>query len=196
MSNMEKIMEKVRHRGYVTSKLVREEGIGSWYLSDMVRKGKLERVSRGVYVPKKGVYDEYFVFQYHHSKAIYSYSNALFLHGLTEEIPTHLEVSVYQGYNPHRFDDGVIVHYVKKAIHELGVIEMDSPFGNPIRVYDKERTLCDLVVSKRIVESEVYKKAFQSYFRQSDNNVKKLMKYATEMGIETEMFTLVEVLSQ
>ena len=67
---------------------------------------------------------------------------------------------------------------------------------NPIRVYDKKRTLCDLVVNKRIVESEVYKKAFQSYFRQSDKNVKKLLKYATEMGIETQMFTLVEVLSQ
>jgi predicted transcriptional regulator of viral defense system len=195
MTNIEIIQQITEEKGYITSKMIKEKNISSWFLTDMVKKGMLKRIGRGVYVSDKGVYDEYFDFQYRNSKAIYSFSNALYFHGLTDQIPSHLEVTVYQGYNAHRFEQNVIVHYVKKDIHQLGAIELISPSGNPIRVYDKERSLCDLVSSRQIVESEVFKKAFQSYFRNSDKDVNKLMSYATKLGIETEMFTLIEVLT-
>ena len=195
MTNEEKILKIVKEKGYITGDIVTEMGIDTWYLTSLVKKRKIQRISRGVYINSGGIYDEYFVFQYLHTKAIYSYSTALFLHELTDKIPFKLEVTVYQGYNTHRFPDNVIVHYVKKEIYELGTSKNISPYGNPIRIYDKERTLCDLVVSKKVVESEVFKKAFQEYFRQSYKNVNKLMKYAKEMNIETEMFTLIEVLS-
>lgn len=195
MTNIEIIQEITEEKGYITSKMIKEKNISSWFLTDMVKKGMLKRVGRGVYVSNKGVYDEYFDFQYRNSKAIYSFSNALYFHGLTDRIPSHLEVTVYQGYNAHRFEQNIIVHYVNKDIHQLGVIELISPNGNPIRVYDKERSLCDLVSSRQIVESKVFKKAFQSYFRKGDKDVNKLMSYATKLGIETEMFTLIEVLT-
>jgi predicted transcriptional regulator of viral defense system len=195
MTNEEKIINIVKEKGYITSEIAKDKSIDTWYLSNLVEKGKIQRIGRGVYIDKDGVYDEYFVFQYHHSKAIYSYSTALFLQELTESIPTSFEVTVYQGYNTHRFSSDVTVHYVKKDIYELGIIEQKSPYGNPIRMYNKERTLCDLVVSKIVVESEMFKKAFQAYFKLPDRDVNKLMKYAKKMNIETEMFTLVEVLS-
>lgn len=195
MTNEEIIQEIVREKGYVSSKILKEKNIPSWYLSNMVRKDLLRRIDRGIYVNEKGIHDEYFFFQYLHTKSIYSYSNALYLQGLTDQIPTRLEVTVYQGYNTHRFDKNVIAHYVKKDVHNLGVIDILSPYGNSVNVYNKERTLCDLVSSKKIIESEVFKKAFQTYFQQMDKDVHKLMKYATKLGIESEMFTLIEVLS-
>ncbi len=195
MTNIEIIRHIAKEKGYITSKMAKEKNISSWFLTDMVNKSMLKRVGRGVYVTNEGVYDEYFIFQYRNNKAIYSFSNALYFHGLTDHIPSHLEVTVYQGYNAHRFDENVIVHYVNKDIHQLGIIQLISPNGNPIRVYDKERSLCDLVSSKKVVESEVFKKAFQSYFIGIDKNVKKLMSYSIKLGIETEMFTLIEVLA-
>lgn len=195
MTNIEIIQDMAKEKGYVTSKMVNEQNISSWFLSDMVNRGMLRRAGRGVYILNQGVYDEYFVFQYRNSKAIYSFSNALYFHDLTDQIPSHIEVTVYQGYNAHRFEDNVIVHYVNKDVYYLGMIEMISPYGNSIKVYDKERSLCDLVASRKIVESEVFKKAFQSYFKRSDTDVKKLMNYSSKLGIETEMFTLIEVLA-
>lgn len=195
MTNIEIIQDMAKEKGYVTSKMVNEQNISSWFLSDMVNRGMLRRAGRGVYILNQGVYDEYFVFQYRNSKAIYSFSNALYFHDLTDQIPSQIEVTVYQGYNAHRFEDNVIVHYVNKDVYYLGMIEMISPYGNSIKVYDKERSLCDLVASRKIVESEVFKKTFQSYFKRSDTDVKKLMNYSSKLGIETEMFTLIEVLA-
>ncbi len=195
MTNKDLIKKIIDEKGYVTGTIIKEKGIDTWYLSDMVKKGILKRIGRGIYLGTKGVYDEYFVFQYQNEKAIFSYSNALYFHNLTDQIPHRLEVTVYQGYNAYRFNKNIRVHYVKKDFHNMGVIEIESPYGNPIKVYDKERTLCDLVISKKVIESDVFKQAFQEYFKQSNKDLNKLMKYARIMGIETEMFTLIEVLA-
>ena len=195
MNNYEKIEELISKNGIVTTKEVEENSIPRWFLSEMVRQGKLEKVSRGIYINKDGVYDEYFVFQNHHRKAIFSYNNALFFHNLTEKIPSKIEVTVYQGYNTHRFDKNTIVHYVKKDIHKLGIKEIESPYGNRINVYDIERCMCDLVKSRKVIESEVFKKAFQTYARREEKDLLKLFRYAKAMGIESDMYDIMEVLS-
>lgn len=195
MTNVEKIRNIVAEKGYITGKLLKENGIETWYITNMVKKGILERISRGIYISNDGVYDERFVFQYNNTKAIYSYSNALYLHDLTDYIPTQLEVTVYQGYNTHRFKGDIYTHYVKKSIYNLGIMECRSVFGNKIKTYDKERTLCDLIINRRNMESEVFKMAFQKYFNSLDKNISKLMKYAKLMGIETDMFKIIEVMN-
>ena len=51
------------NNGIVTASMVAENDIDSWYLSDMVEKGKLIRVSRGIYTTEGGDSDEYCFFQ-------------------------------------------------------------------------------------------------------------------------------------
>ena len=45
--NIKKIIEK--NNGIITAKEVDKYGIDSWHLTDMVRKGELERIGRGIY---------------------------------------------------------------------------------------------------------------------------------------------------
>jgi hypothetical protein len=40
------------------------------------------------------------------------------------------------------------VYYIKKELHELGVITAKTSFGNEIKVYDVERTICDILRSR------------------------------------------------
>ena len=193
--NNYKIDDLVNINGIITTNQVEENGIPRWFLSEMVKQGKLKKISRGMYINKTGVYDEYYVFQSHHKSSIFSYSNALYFHDLTDKIPSKIEVTVYQGYNAHRFDKNTTTHYVKKEIHKLGVIEIESPYGNKINVYDIERCMCDLVKSRKVIESEVFKMAFQTYVRRVDKDMIKLFKYAKAMHIESDMYNIIEVLS-
>ncbi len=195
MNNYEKIESLINKQGIITTKEVEENSIPRWFLSEMVKKGKLEKVSRGIYINENGIYDEYYIFQTHHKSSFFSYSNALYFHSLTEKTPSKIEVTVYQGYNTHRFNKNITVHYVKKEIHRLGVTEIISPFGNRINVYDMERCMCDLVKGRKIIESEVFKKAFQMYVKREDKSLKKLFRYAELMGIESDMYNIMEVLS-
>ena len=182
------------NNGIVTADMVAENNIDSWYLSDMVERGKLTRVSRGIYTTESGDHDEYFFFQLKNKRCIYSYSSALYLHGMTDRIPFQKEVTVYKGYNSSHIVDGTVIHHVSKELHEFGVTECRTVFGNAVRTYDKERTICDLIAHRKSIDSEIFAKAIKSYASSSDKDYKKLRAYARKMKIGEKVDEILEVL--
>ena len=71
------------NNGIITAREIKRHNIDSWYLTDMIRKGELERVSRGIYFdPMFNNFDKLFFLQKQYGKCIYSYQTALLLHGL------------------------------------------------------------------------------------------------------------------
>ncbi len=107
--NKSKIYKIIKNNnGIITASEAAENNIDSWYLTDMVRNGELERVARGIYFDSSyDNYDELYFFQLQNKVCIYSFQTALYLHGLTERLPFIYEVTVYQGYNPWRIKDKV-----------------------------------------------------------------------------------------
>lgn len=164
------------YRGIIESKLEENNGIllsrdikacniPSIYLTRMVNEGILTRISRGVYLSTKGDYDEYYLFQKQYGVPIFSYASALYLHQFTDDIYPALEVTVYKGYNVHRFNNVNIVHYVTKDIYELGITECKTVYDNPVKTYDLERTICDFIKNRNKVDTELFSKTIYRYMR-------------------------------
>lgn len=195
MTNFEKI-KKICHdnNGIITAATVAQKGIPSWYLSDMVRKGDLIKLARGVYGTGSGVYDDYYFFQLRNNRCIFSYSSSLYLHGMTDRIPFQKEVTVYKGYNSSHITDNTVIHHVKKEIYELGITECKTVFGNNVKTYDKERTICDLIYSRKEIDVEVFSKAIKAYFGAPDRDYKKLREYAKKMKISNKLDDILEVI--
>lgn len=195
MTQYEKIYKiSDENNGIVTADMVAENNIDSWYLSDMVEKGKLIRVARGIYITEEGDFDEYFFFQQKNKRCIYSYSSALYLHNMSDRIPFQKEVTVYKGYNSSHIADGTVIHHVSKELHEFGVIECRTIFGNAVKTYDKERTICDLIAHRKSIDAEVFTKALKSFANSSDKDYKKLRAYARKMKIGDKVDDILEVL--
>ena len=182
------------NNGIVTSSMVRDQGIPSWYLSEMVKKGRIERVARGIYCDASGDYDEYYFFQITNSRCIYSFQSALYLHGMTDRVPYQKEVTVYKGYNSSQISDGTVFHFVKKEIYSMGIVEKPTVFGNAVRVYDKERTICDLIAGRKNVDVEIFSHAMKAYASDPDRDYKKLRVYAGVMKIEKKVDDILAVI--
>ena len=182
------------NNGVVTSSAVTAEQIPSWYLTDMVAKGRLIREARGIYITPDGIPDEYYFFQLRNGRCIYSYASALYLHGLTDRVPYEKEVTVYKGYNSSHIADGTVIHYVDRGIYELGITEEATVFGNRVKVYDKERTICDLIANRLAIDVEVFSKAIKSYASAGDRDYHKLRRYAKAMKISVETNAILEIL--
>jgi len=80
-------------RGVITSSYCRQNGIPTSYLSRLVKKGLLIRISKGLYINKHANYDEFYFSQYRFKKTIFSYETALFLLGVIDKIPHVLDIS-------------------------------------------------------------------------------------------------------
>lgn len=182
--------------GFVKTSQIEEAGISRTVIKKYVDSGLLERIRKGIYAPADSDIDEFALLQVQCSSLIFSYGTALYIWGLTDRIPHTFDISVPHGENITRLlrdNQKIKAHYVMKEFYDLGITETQSPQGGLIRLYDKERCLCDLIKDKNQIEKQLYVQAIRDYFK-ARPNVRKLLKYGKAFGIEEKIRTYMEVL--
>ena len=187
MKNKEHILEELSHvhNGHLSSSVLHAQGFSKYDISQFVKKGILERVSRGKYLYKDTLDDEFKLVQLNNTKMIYSNETALYLHDMTGRFPSQFTVTTVSGH--HLRDAALKVYYVKLELLYLGMIQMKNHFGNDVLVYDKERTICDIIKNQNRIEMQVYLEGLQSYFLQGKPDYKKLSEYAKKLGISKKV---------
>lgn len=189
---LEKIFKK--NGGFITRQDVDGAQIPSWFLSDFVKRKNLSKKAPGYYVGDDYTADDYFILQRRYPKYVFSGMSALYLLGLTDKIPTDIEVAAPQNYHPSRNKmDSILVRRISSsAIYELGIKETKTMFGNVVRVYDEERTICDLIKYRDKYDAETFIKAIKLYIRKK-NDQTKLFEYAKKIGIEKRVYEVMEI---
>lgn len=189
------ILEIIKKNGGVmTSKQLTDKGIARIYLSKMCKEGLIEKVDRGIYATKDYIYDEYYIFQLKYSKTIFSYNTALYLNGMSERTPINMDITVYTEYNPHRFKNFVNVHKVNKNFFDLGITEKISPQGMKVRVYNLERTICDIIKDKDCMDIELRNKAIKKCINNKDFNANLMFEYAKKMKMYDKVKNFMEAI--
>ena len=186
---------KLFKNGYLTTKAVNDNDIPRFYLTKLIKENKIERVSRGVYVRKNEVPDDFVVLQSKSKNAIYSNMTALYLHGFSDRIPLKYDITINSGYNGSlQKNNNVNLFYTKKDLLNLGVIDYKLGTGSTIRVYDLDKTICDIIKNRKKIDAEIFGKAIREYFYSKKKNTLKLYEYAKKMNIYNKVRNTFEVL--
>lgn len=181
--------------GLVLTSDVEALGIPRHYLTALAREGVIERVSHGVYMTPDTFEDDLYMLQARSPKLIFSHEMALYLHDLTDRDPIAYAVTVPLGYHSQLLNDnGVQVYSVKKEWHELGVTETTTIHGRPIRLYDVERTLCDLFRQRNKGDAALLNDAMKRYLARKEKNVPQLLRYAEQFRVSSPVRQYVEIL--
>lgn len=193
LEKLEKLIQK--QHGTVLSADLDIYEIPRTYLQMMVAEGKLERVDRGVYVSIDAIEDEMYAMQTKYPKLIYSHETALHLHGLSDRTPFEYSASVPSGYKVvGSVADRFKIYYIKKELHELGVETVKSSHGNPIRTYDVERTVCDLIRSRSRIDVQILNDALKRFVKLKSADHSILLEYARKLKVEAVLKSYLEVL--
>ena len=179
------------NNGMLSTRMIEPLNISRQYLSIMENNNDIEKVSRGIYLSPNAFEDSYFSFQQKYKKAIFSHMNALYFYGMTEEFPYNYTVTVPQSYHVDTVNEKCNVFYVSDDIYDLGIVEIETPNGNKVRVYDKERCICDIIRSKGRMDSEQVKKTIKQYMQSRDKDIVKLSEYSKNMGINKKVMEMV-----
>lgn len=180
--------------GMVTSKQVRDAGIHPYYLQKLVRNGELQQVGRGLYLLSDMWEDDLFILQQRYQRGIFSHDTALYLHGCSDRTPSKYTMTFPTNYNAASLEqEPLIIHRTILKNYELGVAEILSPSGNPLRVYDLERTLCDIVRGEGS-DIQIVNKAMKNYAGSMNKDIHKLMQYASQLRVKPKILRYMEVL--
>ena len=193
-SNIEVIESIMKmNNGYVTSKELNNLGIHRMYLNIMCKNGILERVGTGIYIDSSKIEDSYFVFSLELPKVVYSHMTALYFHGLSIKAPNDkYDITVPNNYFNYKIKNHN-VFYVDIDIYELGIMEVKTPMGNIVKAYDMERCICDIIRSRKRMDSEYVKYSIREYLKRKDKDIIKLSNYAEKMGIKDDVMDYLEV---
>ncbi|MEA4883718.1 MAG: type IV toxin-antitoxin system AbiEi family antitoxin domain-containing protein [Clostridia bacterium] len=183
------------NRGIVQTAEAVAAGISKPVFYKFVKDRDFERVSHGVYAAPDAWIDTMYLIGLRSRQAVFSHETALFLHDLADREPTQYSVTVKTGYNPSKLKaDGIKVYTVKRELYEIGMSEAQTPFGHSVRVYNPERTACDIIRCRSGIEIQTFQDALKQYAKRTDKNLRLLMQYAQAFQVEKILDRYLEVL--
>ena len=180
--------------GYFTQNQCIENGISRYELSKLQKEGAVKKIKYGLYSLSNVMEDELFIAQAFNDKIIYSHETALYFDGFSDQVPFQYTITVPKGYHSKNLWNDFMVRQVPKPIFDKGVIKLRSPYGNEIKVYCIERTLCELLHSKTDFNKERFIPAVQRYMNTKSKDMYKIMEYAKIFNVENKIRPYLEIL--
>ena len=154
--------------GYLRTADVVARGISKPTLAEYVLARNMDRVAHGIYCSEEVWPDDLFLLSSANTRIIFSHETALYLHGLMER--------------------------VKSDIYSLGIAHAQTMWGHSVPVYDKERTICDLLLYKQSTDIQLFQYAMKEYMSGGEKNLNHLMLYAEKLHIADKMRMYTEVM--
>jgi len=183
------------HSGIIETNTASKYGISKAILSKLCSEGKLSRIAMGQYILPDEMQDELYSLSKRSQKIIFSHETALFLHGISDRTPFEHTITAPSNCVPSPILKAECkVYYIKPELFDLGKIELTTPAGNPVPVYDMERTICDVIRSRNRIGSETFISALRAYAESKRKNLNRLNDYSQRMRLSNVVRRYLEVL--
>lgn len=196
MSQQSEIIKYLNENGgQMTSREASSMGISPRVLRNMYAHGQLERLAPGVYIDPIEFGDDIAALQYRLSKGVFFKDTALFLYGMIDRTPSIYEMNFPLPYAYSTKTDAPIkIYRQKKKFFEIGITTTETPGKHVVKVYDVERTLCDILRTRDRSDVETIKQAMNNYAKMRKKNILKLTEYADIFKVRDEIQKYMEVL--
>ena len=118
--------------------------------------------------------------------AILCMDTALRYYGYSDRTPGdwHLAVSKDSGKSRFKIDYPFVKpYYMEPTVLELG-LTTGTMDGHTIRIYDKDRLICDCLRYRNKMDKEIFNKAIQKYIADPEKSIPNLMEYAGPLRVK------------
>lgn len=195
MNNLEKIKSLVEeNNGILYVKELKKHNIHRQYLKILEEQEYLIRVIKGLYVKYDKDINEFFIMGERYKSGIFSHNTALYFYNLTDRTPMSLDMTFPSTIRINNDEASIAPHYIKKENHLLGATTLNLEDGTTIKIYDLERTICDIIRDRNKLDPQIFNNAMKEYFKLPKRNLNLLYKYAKKLKIDKILKQYMEVL--
>lgn len=179
------------HNGYIATRELEQIGFSKMQIPKLIDEGMIRKVAHGLYIDNNLIQDEFYILQKRFSQIVFSYNTACYLLNLSDRAPYELDITTIKD---NKVRTKVNVHYVSKEKFDIGIIDITSPYGNPIKIYNAERCICDLLKNSNSIDMELYNKIINNYFKKKDKDLQTLEDYTKIFKVHKKFQHILEVL--
>lgn len=162
----------------------------------MLNEGLIEKIKRGYYhwIESYGK-DEIVIINRLFPDGVLCMDTALFYYKYSDRTPAEWHITIDKNTSRQRtqVEYPLIKAYrVESELLPLGETkgEIDS---QKVRIYDRDRTICDVLRNKNNMDKEIFNKAIQGYVKDPKKNIPNLMQYAKALRVQKRVKDILEV---
>ena len=184
--------------GYARMKDLRAAGFQTREISDQVAAGLIERVKPGLYrlagladsAEHAGLVDVCRAIP----EGVICLVSALDYHGLTTFNPSEVYVAIPHGAKPPRMHYPPIKpFYFRERFYLPGIEKVSTPAGE-IRIYGREKTVCDMFRYRRKLGEDLALEGLKEYLKQKNASIPRLLEYAAVCQAKTVILPYLKAL--
>ncbi len=162
----------------------------------MLDEGLIEKIKRGYYhwIEDYGT-SEVALINSLFPDAVLCMETALFYYKYNDRNPAEWNITVDKNTSRRRtkIDYPFVKAYrVEPALLSLGETNGIIEFTN-VRIYDRDRTVCDVLRNMSKMDKEIFNKAIQNYVKDPQKNIPNLMEYAKALRVQKKVNDLIGV---
>lgn len=194
MKNVRKLFN--RHHYIMTTAELLEAKLYYADIKQLLDEGLIERVKRGYYhwIEDCGE-SEVAMINHLFPDAVLCMETALFYYGYSDRNPAEWNFAIDRNVSKQRtkIDYPFIKAYrVESELVTLGETEGQIDFQK-VRIYDRDRTICDVLRNMNKMDKEIFNKAIQGYVKDPKKNIPNLMEYAKVLRVQKRVKELIGV---
>jgi len=176
-----------QYGGMMRTKELQNENVFYRRLQRLIDEGHVEKVRYGYYqwIDEEDFSEAGTVIRLF-PDAILCMDTALRYYKYSDRTPAqwHLTVSKDSGKSRFNIDYPFIKpYYVEPKILEIGLSNGNMD-GHEVRIYDKDRVICDCLRYRNKMDKEIFNRAIQSYIADPEKSIPKLLEYAETLRVK------------
>ena len=185
-----------RYGGMMRAKQLDEEKVFYAKRQKLIQNGYIEKVRTGYYQwidPED--FSEVGTVKRLFPDAIFCMDTALLYYGYSDRTPLewHLAVSKDSGKSRFKIDyPHVKAYYLEPTLLDMGLTTGEKD-GHIIRIYDRDRVICDCLRYRKKMDREMFNKAIRAYVTDPQKNIVRLMDYAERLRVKKVAVDLISV---
>jgi predicted transcriptional regulator of viral defense system len=188
-------IEFQRHGGIMKTSELTHIGLNSRQLLKLTRENVISKIKTGVYEVSDSPAPEEVIIARLFPTAVIYLESALLYYGYTDRIPGAWQIAVDKNISKPQFQITyplILPYFIDKKYMYIGVDYFEI-CGVKIRVFDRDRTICDVLRYINKLDKEVVNNAIQRYIKDNKRNITKLMEYAEKLRVTTKVKTYIRV---
>ncbi|MDY0234756.1 MAG: type IV toxin-antitoxin system AbiEi family antitoxin domain-containing protein [Gudongella sp.] len=184
-----------KHGGILKASELNVLGLSSRQIKRLIEDNIITRIKHGFYELTNYFPREEVIIARLFPDAVIFLESAMMEYGYTDRIPSAWQIAVNKDSNKKQYEieyPFIEPYYLEPKFIENGIniIEID---GVKVRIYDRDRTICDTLRYENKLEEEVFTNAIKNYIKDPKKNVRNLYEYAEIFNIKNKVQTYLGV---
>ncbi|GBF12583.1 type IV toxin-antitoxin system AbiEi family antitoxin domain-containing protein [Tepidibacillus sp. HK-1] len=184
-----------KHGGVLKTSELNAIGLSSRHIKKLLEENVLTKIKQGYYELSNNINPEEAVISRLFPHAVIFLESALIHYGYTDRIPSAWQIAVDKDSEKSQYKIEyplIEPFYLEPKFLDVGLDTIQIE-GVTVKIFTRDRTICDVLRYENKLEKEVFNNAIQRYVKDQKKNITKLFEYAELFNIKNKVQTYIGV---